>query len=77
MVSKRQHPQEIFLQRADEALRHAVTFGLPHEARGTLNPEERDLLLEIGGHVVRPVVVTRRWCMVRPGKAGQRGVTMR
>ena len=53
------HPQEIFLQRADEALRHAVTFGRSHKARGTLNPEERDLLLEIGGQVVRPVVVTQ------------------
>ena len=53
------HPQEIFLQRADEALRHAVTVGRSHKARGTLNPEERDLLLEIGGQGVRPVVVTQ------------------
>ena len=28
--------------RADEALRDAVAFGLPHEARGTLDTEERD-----------------------------------
>ena len=51
------HPQEIFLQRADEALCHAVTFGLPHEARRAVDAEERDLLLKIVGQVVRPVVV--------------------
>ena len=27
-------------------------------ARGTLNPEERDLLLKIVGQIVRPVIVT-------------------
>ena len=48
------------LQRADEALRDAVAFGLPHEARGTFDAEERDLLLKIVGQVVRPVVVTSR-----------------
>ena len=53
------HPQQILLQRADEALRDAVAFGLPHEARGTLDTEERDLLLKIVGQVVRPVVVTQ------------------
>ena len=37
----------MLLQRADEAFRHAIAFGLPHEARGTLDAEERDLLLEI------------------------------
>ena len=53
------HPQQILLQRADEALRDAVAFGLPHEARGTFDAEERDLLLKIVGQVVRPVVVTQ------------------
>ena len=48
-----------FSQRADEALRDAVAFGLPHEARGTFDAEERDLLLKIVGQVVRPVVVTQ------------------
>ena len=58
MVAKlRTH--QILLQRADEALRDAVAFGLPHEARGTLDTEERDLLLKIVGQVVRPVVVTQ------------------
>ena len=51
------HPQQILLQRAEEALRDAVAFGLPHEARGTFDAEERDLLLKIVGQVVRPVVV--------------------
>ena len=53
------HPQQILLQRADEALRDAVAFGLPHEARGAFDAEERDLLLKIVGQVVRPVVVTQ------------------
>ena len=51
------HPQQILLQRADKALRDAVAFGLPHEARRAFDAEERDLLLEIVGQVVRPVVV--------------------
>ena len=51
------HPQQILLQRADEALRDAVAFGLPHEARRAVDAEEGDLLLEIVGQVVRPVVV--------------------
>ena len=53
------HPQQILLQRADEALRDAVAFGLPHEARGAFDAEERDRLLKIVGQVVRPVVVTQ------------------
>ena len=51
--------EQILLQRADEALRDAVAFGLPHEARGAFDAEERDLLLKIVGQVVRPVVVTQ------------------
>ena len=52
------HPQHILLQRADEAFRDTVAFGLPHEARGALDAEEGDVLLEIVGQIVRPVVVT-------------------
>ena len=51
------YPQDVFLQRADEALRDTVAFGLPHEARRAFDAEERDLLLEIVGQIVRPVVV--------------------
>ena len=53
------HPQEILLYRADETLRDPIAFGLSHEALGTLNPEERDLLLEIVSQVVRAVVVAK------------------
>ena len=65
MVSKLSHPQEIFLQRADEALRHGVPFGLPHEARRAVDAEERDLLLKIvgqglGGRSGRPPGSLRR-----------------
>ena len=57
LVIAKLHPQQILLQRADEALRDAVAFGLPHEARGTFDAEERDL--HVVGQVVRPVVVTQ------------------
>jgi len=53
------HPQQILLERADEAFRDAVAFGLSHETRRALDPEERDLLLKIVGQIVRPVVVTK------------------
>ena len=51
------HPQQILLQRADEALRDTVPFGLSHETRGAFDAEERDLLLKIVREIVRPVVV--------------------
>ena len=38
------YPQDIFLQRANEALRDTVAFGLPHEARRAFDAEERDLV---------------------------------
>ena len=53
------HPQEILLQRADEALRDPIAFGLPHEAGSALDADERDCLLEIVGQVVRAVVVAK------------------
>ena len=49
MVVEAPHPQQILLQRADEAFRDAVAFGLPHEARGTFDAEERHLLLKVVG----------------------------
>ena len=51
------HPQQILLQRADEAFRDAVAFGFPHETRRALDAEERDLLLKVVREIVRPVVV--------------------
>ena len=59
MVSKlRTHKRFSFSVRMK---RSAMPFavGRALKARGTLNPEEHDLLLEIGGQVVRPVVVTQ------------------
>ena len=59
MVSKlRTHKRFSFhvrMKRSATPLR----FGRSHEARGTLNPEERDLLLEIVSQVVRAVVVAQ------------------
>ena len=57
MVSKLRTPQQILLQRADEAFRDAVAFGFPHETRRALDAEERDLLLKVVGQIVQPVVV--------------------
>ena len=51
------HPQQIFLQRTDEAFRDAVAFGLPHETRRAFDAEERDLLLKVVRQIVGPVVV--------------------
>ena len=64
------HPQEILLSRPDETLRDPITFGLSHEARGTLNPEERDLLLEIVSQVVRAVVVAQTSPSATPSPRG-------
>ena len=58
MSKLRTHKRFSFTVR-DETLRDPITFGLSHEARGTLNPEERDLLLEIVSQVVRAVVVAK------------------
>ena len=57
MVSKWRTPQEVFLQRTDEALGHAVALGLAHEGRRGLDGEEGDLALEVVGQVVRAMVV--------------------
>src|SRR3982751_5515042 len=54
------HPQEVFLQGADEALGAAVPFGGPDEGRRALDAQEAQLLLEIAGHVLAAVVVADR-----------------
>src|SRR5512132_1786051 len=53
------HPQQVFLQRTDEALGDAVAFGLAHEGRRSLDAEEGDLGLEVVRHVVGAVVVAK------------------
>src|SRR5512132_3831642 len=52
------HPQQVFLQRTDEALGDAVAFGLAH-GRRSLDAEEGDLGLEVVRHVVGAVVVAK------------------
>src|SRR3954463_3553404 len=49
------HPQQVLLQRADEALGAAVALRRPHERRRALGAQE--LLLAVVGHVLAPVVV--------------------
>src|SRR5215203_404611 len=51
------HPEQVLLERADEALRTAVPLGGPHEGRRTLDAQEGKLLLEGVGHVLAPVIV--------------------
>src|SRR3954453_5642217 len=54
------HPQQVLLQRADEALGAAIAFRGADEGGRTLDAEEGDLFLELVGHVVRSVVVAHR-----------------
>src|SRR5215203_837947 len=51
------HPEQVLLERADEALRTAIPLGGPHEGRRTLDAQEGELLLEGVGHVLRSVIV--------------------
>src|SRR5512134_1869988 len=50
-------PEQVLLQRPDEALGDAVALRLADEGRRGLDAEEGDLGLEVLGHVVRAVVV--------------------
>src|SRR3954453_10422516 len=54
------HPQEVLLERANEALGTAIPLGSPHEGRRTLDAQEGKLLLEGVGHVLAPVIVPDR-----------------
>ena len=59
MVSKlRTHKRFSFHVRMKRSA-NPIPFGRSHEARGTLNPEERDRLLDIVSQVVRAVVVAQ------------------
>src|SRR3954453_16967039 len=51
------HPEQVLLERADEALGAAVALGSPHEGRRALDAQEGKLLLEGVGHVLAPVIV--------------------
>src|SRR3954470_8681171 len=54
------HPEQVLLERADEALGAAVPLGSPHEGRRTLDAEEGKFLLESLGHVLAPMIVPHR-----------------
>src|SRR5512132_2059647 len=53
------HPQEVLLQRADEALDAAVTLGLAHEGGRALDAEEFELALVVVGDELAAVVVAQ------------------
>src|SRR5215218_3061280 len=50
-------PQEVLLERADEALGTAVSLGSPHEGRRACDAQEAEFLLEGVGHVLRSMIV--------------------
>jgi hypothetical protein len=54
------HPQEVLLERADEALGDAVAVGLADEGGRARDAEPTDLGLEVARQVVRAVVVAQR-----------------
>lgn len=58
-VSEGPQPQQLLLQRADEALDAAVALRCAHEGRARLDSEEGQLLLEGVAHVLAAVVVTK------------------
>jgi hypothetical protein len=51
------HPEQVLLQRADEALSTAVALGRSHEGGRALSPQEGQLSLEIMGHVAVAVIL--------------------
>src|SRR5215213_2013138 len=54
------HPQEVLLERADEALGAAISLGGSHEGGRTLDAQEGKLSLEGVGHVLAPMIVPDR-----------------
>src|SRR3954470_3977795 len=51
------HPEQVLLERANEALGTAIPLGSPHEGGRACDTQERKLLLEGVGHVLAPVIV--------------------
>jgi hypothetical protein len=54
------HPKQVLLERADEALRTAISLRSPHEGGRARDAEERKLLLESIGHVLTTMIVAHR-----------------
>ena len=51
------HPQEVLLQRSDEALGTTVSLGRAHEGGRAFDAEEFQLFLKSVGHVLRSVIM--------------------
>src|SRR3954469_14266113 len=51
------HPEQVLLERADEALGAAISLRRPHEGGRACDAQEGKLLLEGVGHVLAPVIV--------------------
>src|SRR3954449_13594512 len=51
------HPEQVLLERADEALGAAVPLGSPHEGGRACDAQEAEFLLESVGHVLASVIV--------------------
>src|SRR3954468_18071359 len=51
------HPEQVLLERADEALGAAISLRRPHEGGRACDAQKGKLLLEGIGHVLAPVIV--------------------
>src|SRR3954469_2441424 len=51
------HPEQVLLERADEALGAAISLRRPHEGGRACDAQKGKLLLEGVGHVLAPVIV--------------------
>src|SRR3954467_1770270 len=51
------HPEQVLLERANEALGTAIPLGSPHEGGRACDAQKSKLLLEGVGHVLAPVIV--------------------
>ena len=56
---ERLHPEQLLLERADEALGAAVALGCGHERRARADAEEAALALEVVAEVLAAVVVAQ------------------
>ncbi len=55
--AERSHPEDLFLEDADEPLRHPVAFGRPDEGRAGRHPQEPAFRLNVVTHLLTPVIV--------------------
>lgn len=55
--AERSHPQELFLERANESLRDAVAFRCPHESRTGDHPQKPEFGLEVGAHILIAMIM--------------------